>query len=219
LTDSEKKGFEGLSSLISDVEKAAPEVGENKPKKEVKLSDSLTTPETTKEKDAWTDKSVNTENPYREPKSNGASKWIWGIFITIGLIIWGANNSNNQTNPRKDNNSYEKYIADNFGEKQSKPKAITLAQLKFEKPPVGRNKILSTAQIRWCLRYKILLDSQNEYLSSNYNVSKGNVDQYNNEVAEYNSRCGEFRYRAGQLERAKREIDAVRHEILFLPNN
>lgn len=83
-------------------------------------------------------------------------------------------------------------------------------QLDEQKPPVGRNNVLSNSQIRYCLAEKIRLDASesaiNKYLDAD-------VDRFNKYVSEYNSRCGEFRYRQGTLERARRDVEPYRNKL------
>lgn len=79
-----------------------------------------------------------------------------------------------------------------------------------DKPPVGRNHILSYAQIRYCLSEKIRLDAM-ESLINNYSDTE--VDRFNWCVNDYNSRCGEFRYRQGSLQSVHKKVEAERWSI------
>ena len=78
------------------------------------------------------------------------------------------------------------------------------------KPSVGRNNVLSTAQIRYCLAEKIRLDAADTVLN---NYSDSDVDRFNRYVNDYNSRCGEFRYRQGALESARRDVEPYRSKL------
>ena len=88
------------------------------------------------------------------------------------------------------------------------------AELVFRMPPVAAGRVLSLAEVRWCVREEQAVDRSERRLSlrrranSDSEVAQYNeaVDQHNTMVARYNSRCGQFSYRPGDLERAKREV-------------
>ena len=84
------------------------------------------------------------------------------------------------------------------------------SRLVEEKPSIGRNNMLSTAQIRYCLAEKIRIDAMASVLNRHINAD---VDRFNGYVNGYNSRCGEFRYRQGALESAQRDIDLYRSQL------
>ncbi len=81
--------------------------------------------------------------------------------------------------------------------------------LDFSQPPVGQNKVLSVAQIRWCLREEIRIEVLRPLPTTN-----SQIDQFNAVVADYNNRCGNYRYRGGTLTRARREVERVRAQIV-----
>ena len=89
------------------------------------------------------------------------------------------------------------------------PKPTQTPSMEFAKPSVGRNNVLSVAQLRWCSREKIRLSTQRSLTTTGTDV-----DQYNANVSDYNSRCGKFRYRRGTLERARREVENIRDQIV-----
>jgi hypothetical protein len=83
--------------------------------------------------------------------------------------------------------------------------------LTFEdKPPVGRNNVLTTTQIQYCLAEKIRMDAAKSALD---NYSSSDVSRFNTLVSDYNSRCGEFRYREGTLDHARSEVEAYRSTL------
>lgn len=79
----------------------------------------------------------------------------------------------------------------------------------FELPPIGQGRILSMAQIRWCLRENIRMDAKEPLIASNSDVAV-----FNQSVNSYNSRCANYRYRRGNLERAKRQLEKLRFQIV-----
>ncbi len=155
----------------------------------------------------------STSQPYQAPAqpSGGSSggKWLLGIAVVIGLI-WLANQSDNS---RPSNSAYSPGTSLPSTAPANKP-AIAQPQApnrpSESKPSVGRNNVLSTAQIRYCLAEKIRLDAA-ETVLNNYNDS--DVDRFNGYVSDYNSRCGEFRYRQGSLESARRDVEPYRSQL------
>jgi hypothetical protein len=81
------------------------------------------------------------------------------------------------------------------------------AALTEEKPPVGTDRVLTTAQLRYCVSEKIRVEAANKAL--NVYVSS-DVDRFNAMVDDYNSRCGSFRYRRGALESTQRDVERSR---------
>ena len=82
-------------------------------------------------------------------------------------------------------------------------------ELKFSKPPVGDDNILSIAQIRWCLREDIRIEALRPRATTN-----PQIDQFNTIVDNYNSHCGSYRYWEGTLERAQQEVEKLRSQII-----
>ena len=155
----------------------------------------------------------STSQPYQAPAqpSGGSSggKWLLGIAVVIGLI-WLANQSDN-SGPSKSAYSPETSSPSTAPANQpaiAQPQAPNRPS--ESKPSVGRNNVLSTAQIRYCLAEKIRLDASETVLN---NYSDSEVDRFNAFVNDYNSRCGEFRYRQGSLESARRDVEPYRSQL------
>jgi hypothetical protein len=132
-----------------------------------------------------------------------------GIAVVIGLI-WLANQSDNS---RPSKPAYSPGTSSTSTAPASQPAIAqpqTPSRPSESKPSVGRNNVLSTAQIRYCLAEKIRLDAA-ETVLNNYNDS--DVDRFNGYVNDYNSRCGEFRYRQGSLESARRDVEPYRSQL------
>ena len=77
-----------------------------------------------------------------------------------------------------------------------------LSDLEFSKPPVGRDHRLSMAEIRWCFREDIRIETLRPLPPTK--LQSGEFDQI---VSDYESRCGGFRDRQETLERARAEVD------------
>ena len=79
-----------------------------------------------------------------------------------------------------------------------------------DKPPVGRDLVLSMAQIRYCVAEVVRMDGAKSAMNNHVD---SDVDRFNAMVADYNSRCGSFRYRSGALESARREVEIYRSQL------
>ena len=206
----EGKGFAGLSSMVSDVD----DVVSSKPKQPQKPHSEAPPKQTAggsqQPKQTSTKPASQTYQAPAQPSGDSsAGKWFVGIAVVIG-IIWLANQSEN-SKPSKP--AYSPGTSSTSTAPASQP-AITQPQTPSRpsesKPSVGRNNVLSTAQIRYCLAEKIRLDAA-ETVLNNYNDS--DVDRFNGYVNDYNSRCGEFRYRQGSLESARRDVEPYRSQL------
>jgi len=79
-----------------------------------------------------------------------------------------------------------------------------------DKPPVGRDLVLSMAQIRYCVAEVVRMDGAKSAMNNHVD---SDVDRFNAMVADYNSRCGSFRYRSGALESARRDVEPYRSQF------
>jgi hypothetical protein len=74
----------------------------------------------------------------------------------------------------------------------------------IETPDAGRDRLLSAAQIRWCLREDIRIEVFEQSLSHR------DPRRFNVIVNEFNRRCTRFKYQDSDLEQARREVDSAR---------
>jgi len=208
-TDDEKKqdegkGFAGLSSMASDVD----DVVISTPKQSQK-----TPSESPPQQSAGNSQQAKQTQTYQataQPSGgSSAGKWMLGIVVVIGLI-WIANQSDNN---RPSKPVYSSGTSSTSTAPASQPAVVqpqAPSRPSESKPSVGRNNVLSTAQIRYCLAEKIRLDTAESVLN---NYSDSDVNRFNGYVNDYNSRCGEFRYRQGALESARRDVDPYRSQL------
>ncbi|MBK9130415.1 MAG: peptidoglycan-binding protein [Gammaproteobacteria bacterium] len=206
----EGKGFAGLSSMVSDVD----DVVSSKPKQPQKPHSEPHPKQTAggsqQPKQTSTKPTSQTYQAPAQPSGgSSAGKWFVGIAVVIGLI-WLANQSDNS---RPSKSGYSPGSSSTSTAPASQP-VIAQPQAPSRpsesKPSVGRNNVLSTAQIRYCLAEKIRLDAAEAVIN---NYSDSDVDRFNGYVNDYNSRCGEFRYRQGALESARRDVDPYRSQL------
>jgi hypothetical protein len=78
----------------------------------------------------------------------------------------------------------------------------------IEMPGTGRDRLLSVAQLRWCLREDLRIEVFEQ------RVSYSEPQRFNVMVADYNRRCTRFRYRDDDLEHARRDIAGARKWIV-----
>tara|TARA_R110001592_G_scaffold280946_3_gene548360 strand:+ start:21682 stop:23139 length:1458 start_codon:yes stop_codon:yes gene_type:complete len=206
----EGKGFAGLSSMVSDVD----DVVESAPKQSQKTHSELPPEQSARkstqqaQKPATKPASQTHQAPAQPSGGSSGGKWLIGIAVVIGLI-WLANQSDNN---RPSRSTYSP--GSSTSTVPASQPSITQPQVPSRpsesKPSVGRNNVLSIAEIRYCLAEKIRLDAAETVLN---NYSDSDVDRFNAYVNDYNSRCGEFRYRQGSLENARRDINPYSSQL------
>ncbi|MCY3763101.1 MAG: hypothetical protein OXH50_17785 [Gemmatimonadetes bacterium] len=220
MNDEKKQtGFSGISSLASDLQDVASgttrgrsQVG--KSSTEPQRENARTPPATPalKTNSAGTslcEPEVVASGSLRSPNSMSiGGKWLWGLLgfgllIFLFILIQGSRKPSGDHTP-KDPDPIRIPSTNMPTAPQTSP-----TDMEFLKPPEGSDNLLFMAQIRWCLREEIRLEALRGLLKAN-----PEIDRFNTIVSEYNRRCSSFRYRPGTLERAKREIEAVRADIV-----
>jgi hypothetical protein len=96
------------------------------------------------------------------------------------------------------------------GDAPPRPSFLALRAPTFaiEMPRAGRDRLLSVAEIRWCLREDVRIEVLQQRLVYH------EPQRFNGMVGEYNRRCTRFRYHDDALERARRDIDDARRWIV-----
>lgn len=203
----EGRGFAGLSSLVSEVDTTPPPAA---PKKESPESPSST-------------RLPNSQSPKPEPKppaqrqtyqespqpssSSAGGKWVLGIAAVVGLLwLIGQSYKNTPSPAPVDSPPAQSTAPSNSPPAQPQAPSLPLES----KPPVDRDLVLSTAQIRYCLAEDIRIEGAEAALN---NYSDSDVDRFNAMVDDYNSRCGSFRYRSGALEGARLDVEPYRGQL------
>lgn len=207
------KGFAGLTSMLSEVDAMVDSAPKTQPREALSSSTQQSSPASRPERQEEPASSQQIhEAPEQPSDSSSAGKWLFGIAAVFGSVIWLANQSDNSSS------SSSTYAP--------APSSTTIATTPTWQPPVaqpqapsgpvenqpsiGRNNVLSTDQIRYCLAEKIRLDAAESVLN---NYVDSDVDRFNGYVNDYNSRCGEFRYRQGALESAQRDVEKYRNQL------
>jgi len=206
----EEKGFAGLSAMVSDVDATVASIQQQAQRMP---SGSSSQQSAQSDHAAHQKQTQPTQNTYQPPtlSSGGSStgKWLFGIAAVIG-VIWLASQTDHKRSsvPARASGSSSTSVTPAPALPVAPPPVPSRPT--EEKPSVGRNSVLTTAQIRYCLAEKIRLDAA-EVVINNYINS--DVERFNGYVTDYNSRCGEFRYRQGALESARRDVEPYRAQI------
>ncbi len=204
-----KKGFAGLSSMVSDVDSTV-----SQPARESKPAPRAASAPAPAERARSTDDQAPDRPVYQAPaQSSGGSstgKWLLGIGVVAGLL-WLVSQSGDKASsptpaftPSSDSSSV---ASPSPGWQPAPSPTPAPSRPSEERPPVGTNNVLTSAQLRYCVAEKIRLDAA-EGAISNYNET--HIDRFNEMVADYNGRCGQFRYRSGALEGARAEVERFR---------
>jgi hypothetical protein len=208
----EEKGFAGLSSMVSDVDATVVSAS----KHIAKAMDSTSQKSEQPNQSAHQERSRPPSQPSKPASSSSGGSsigaWLVGIAVVFGLI-WIVNQSDKKTPPR---NTYSQEGRSTSAVPASvRPPPVVKPEAPSrpveDKPPVGRNNVLSSAQIRYCVAEKIRIDAA-EGVINNYVAA--DVDRFNGFVNDYNSRCGAFQYRQGALESARKAIEPYRSQLL-----
>jgi hypothetical protein len=78
------------------------------------------------------------------------------------------------------------------------------------KPPIGTDRLLNSAQIRYCLTEKIRVKAIESVIDI---LRDSEFVNYNALVGDYKARCGKFRYRQDELDRVQSEIEPKSVEL------
>lgn len=194
------KGFSGLDSLHEDIESF---IANHKSKNNASSisndeDNSKKQTSSSAEKSSSTDRNNSTKVYQSSPEKTGGYSWVWWVLGII-FVLYLIGQNDNSSSKRSSNSSY------------SKSSSTTSSSRPTEsKPSVGKNQVLGTSQIRYCLAENIRLEEAGNYVN---NSSQSQIDLYNSYVADYNSRCSEYRYRTSSMSSAKRYIEKYRSTI------
>lgn len=218
-----KKGFSGLSDLTSEIQGL-----DNEPIK-LEQKEDIPPPEP-KQQPQW-HREIGSSEPERQNTSypmpiktvspgksdEGANIAMW-LLIGAGvifLIIIAANSQqgNKSYYPSPTPPSQNSYLQSRPAPASSSP-GVTQSptqgvNLQYTKPSVGTNNVLSSSEIRWCLREEIRLEAMRSFIEMD-----ARRYEFDSLINDYNSRCGSYRYRQGTLEQAKREVESYRSQIV-----
>ena len=203
-SDQTKKGFGGLSGMVSDVETTTPSEDPSTSAEAAREAPPGRRSEPPSQRQAPSPPR-SAARPYQQPSaprsSSSGVKWLIGIVVVIGFI-WllaesGEESSTLRPRPRVSSPAPQVNAPE--------PRGLDEA-----KPLPGTNNVLTTSQIRYCLAEDIRLGAAKDVVSPYVDTE---VDRFNAMVTDYNIRCGEFRYREGTLQRARSDVERHRMSL------
>lgn len=233
----DRKGFAGLTSMLSDVDATVDSAPKSQHREALSSSTQQSSPASRLERQ---EEPASNQQPHQAPEqpsdSSSTGKWLFGIAAVFGSVIWLANQSDNSSSSRSTYlpSDAARVVSSGTDDKSTligstsspTPSSTSVAPTTTKQPltaqpqtpirpveaqpSIGRDNVLSTAQIRYCLAEKIRLDAAETVLN---NYVDADVDRFNGYVNDYNSRCGEFRYRQGALESAQRDLEPYRSHL------
>ena len=213
-----KKGFSGLSDLVSEMNlgdepQQAPKPQNNPPPVSRVAQPKEVSP---KPQEHSTGSTPPTEHVPPTSKDSGSSTGKW-IFVGIGVcfVIWlvasgGKSDRSYSPSPAQKPQSYT--APQNSPAPAVAPTSPRVPQssgLQYAKPSVGTNNLLAIPEIQWCIRENIRIGAMRNHIDTN-----AGIDAFNQIVNDYNSRCGNYRYREGTQSQAQRNVEPYRSQIV-----
>ena len=216
----EARGFKGFDALVSDVS----DMDVPKPRSvhvAEKAKPASAVPAARHRSSGTESGDVSPKSPTPERSSFGPG-WKAATAIVIAIAVVGAWNSTPDKPQKPLQPTSQAYSAPQAAPQAavappppvaaapSRPATRKVEQQGEEKPPIGSDKVLSVAQIRYCLAEDIRMSALSKVIDD---YSQRQVDGFNALVADYNSRCASYRYRRGSLEAARRDVEARRVQL------
>lgn len=219
------RGFDGLSSLVSDLGDLEFSSDTADGQGRDRSTDSDHRPQNRTEPNRKRKRAESTAPPSREPADGGPMGMLVGGTAVVLAFVWlvatssstppaPSSTSTDRAVPAADNPFTDLYSSDSAEATRASERAGERsldARLDVGRPPPGRDRILSVAEIRYCTAESIRIDGADPEVDAR---SELEVSAFNRRVEDYNSRCGEFRYREGTLERARSDVAPFHGELL-----
>ncbi len=199
----EELGVQGQPKMIGDLIQGFghPETGLPPRKIEYYFgSKRVTNQETNQEKNQEKNQKKN-----QEKNSSSSLKWLLGIVSLIMLVLVIIDT--NQTSKRHSYN--QSRSGKNVVNERPLEGAVLEVGLQVKKPSVGKEKVLSVMELRWCVQELIRIQEMKEFINT-----KEGRKKYQAMVADYNNRCGGNIYRGSDLSQAKLDVEPYRNQII-----
>jgi|GEM_PF-1121384 len=161
----------------------------------------------TNQADKATSKPKSSPPPRDQNKPGGGGKWFLVIAGAI-FLIWAINQSDRLSNTSRSTPSSSYSPPPSIPSSSQPSGRITYPSIDYQMPEVGRDSVLSVAEIRWCTKEGIRIEAMR-----NVSDTQRGIDRFNQIVNDYNSRCGSYRYRSGNKSRAERDVEPYRVQI------
>jgi len=212
----ERRGFAGFDSMVSDLSDLPPPpslassaLPSPPPSPPSPSPPNLTSAPVTKSNEG---RSLNSDPV---PTSAKAGVVVMAAFALGALVL--ATNVYKQ-NRREDLSGFLPRPAATSLTNASVPSATATRQYSpatsevnvEEKPPVGEDLVLSTAQLRYCLAQGARIDGGQKAVNTRSEIE---VNRFNALVEDYNARCIKFRYYTNAMRAVKADVEARRREL------
>lgn len=144
-----------------------------------------------------------------KPKEKWYVKWIVIAAVVGGMIVYGVvNNNKPSSSPQA---SYTPPATSAPVATVTSPNASPTSMAASEdKPPIGGDIVLSSAQLRYCLAQRIRIDGADKAVNA---ASQTDIDRFNAMVNDFNARCPKARYRTNTMSTVKAEVEARRSQL------
>jgi hypothetical protein len=198
----ERRGFAGFDSLVTDLSDLPPPPPPPAPRDQPASAPVF----------KQNDQEDRTWNPrWPMPIKGSAEFWIVAGLVAVGLgvLIFVDKTSESRWVPTVPSGPTSTYIP---------PGTTATAQYNLtqpvgepeQKPPIGKDLVLSTEQLRYCLSQSARLDGGEKAVNT---TSKFEVERFNSLVDDYNARCIKYRYRPSTMKTVKAEVEARRAQL------
>jgi hypothetical protein len=156
------------------------------------------------------------QQPFASSQRTGsAGRWIWGagaVLFVLWLIGVASNRSGSSTVAPESSIEQRQPqdasgIATPAGQQPYTPSPAPSSPVE-QLPPIGPDRVLDAAQIRYCLSEDIRLEA-----ARNIANVDADVERFNSMINDYNARCANYRYRRQVFESVQREVQANRASL------
>lgn len=205
---STRTGFAGLSNLASDVDDLIASATKRAAAARRRASAAGTTASSGSSSKHSDERGQQTFTP---SPSGSTRRWLWGagaVLFVLWLIGFTSNSSGPSTvTPVSSPSSSVSGVGAPAG--QQSPVSSSPAKSRMEQlPPIGPDRVLEAAQIRYCLSEDIRLEAARSVANADTDV-----DRFNSMINDYNSRCASYRYRRQVYESVQREVQSNRASL------
>jgi peptidoglycan hydrolase-like protein with peptidoglycan-binding domain len=191
----EPRGFAGLSAMASNVTASAPEAPSSEVPKRNGDEAGQSVDRRTEEGAGESEDAIYQTTP-QPTQSSWKGLWVVGLAL---VVIWLALHESTTSAPP----SAAALVSTSPAyEMQEQSAEVT--------PQIGTNKLLTGAEIQYCLAEDIRLGAAKAAVDRYVGED---VDRFNDMVADYNSRCSEFRYENRTMGAARTIVESRRAEL------
>jgi hypothetical protein len=145
------------------------------------------------------------------PSTGSSGRWLLGagaVLVVLWLIAVASNNSGpSPVTPVSSPPSSVPGIGIPMDQQSPVSRSPSKGGIE-ELPPIGPDRVLDAAQIRYCLSEDIRLEA-----ARNVANADADVDRFNSMINDFNSRCANYRYRRQVFESVQREVQSKRASL------